>query len=150
LVSAFYGSALLKKNHFLWTKSYLVSQGARWSWRPPDPQLGLGREVLPGVVIEDVAARADPRKQPLDGASGAHLRPLLGRKWLKNYVKKIGERFSGLPDLSWYNIPKREKYTKIYQMAIKFTHTFYAPLSENYPIRDFWFENVPSGNPVLF
>jgi hypothetical protein len=32
---------------------------------------------------------------------------------------------TGLPDLSWYNTPKREKYTKMtktYQMAIKYTN----------------------------
>jgi hypothetical protein len=65
----------------------------------------------------------------------------------------------GLPDFSLFNIPKRGKYTdlpvnvpncgNIFQMAkeninflfqgtLKFTQTW-----------KFWFENIPSGNPVF-
>jgi hypothetical protein len=61
---------------------------------------------------------------------------------------------AGLPDFSLYNIPKMGK---IYQMAIKtpngrnifqmsIEYTFFIPTKIN-PNLDFWFENVPSGNP---
>jgi hypothetical protein len=41
-----------------------------------------------------------------------------GKSYRRNFVGLImsgcaGERLSGLPDFSGYNIPKREKYTKI-------------------------------------
>jgi hypothetical protein len=68
-----------------------------------------------------------------------------------------------LPDSSWHNVPKRGKLThnitnglKMYQMAVK-----YSKWPENKPAfsiprpfkiylnRDFWFENIASGNPVL-
>jgi hypothetical protein len=72
---------------------------------------------------------------------------------------------SGLPDFSWYIIPKLGKTNinpKIYQMAIKHTrwplsrqngHKIYQHLplctrpSEIYPKYDFWSQNIPSGNP---
>jgi hypothetical protein len=54
---------------------------------------------------------------------------------------KKGVTSAGLPDFSWYNIPKREKYTKwlqnipngykIYQMAIKYTNIFNLALLNN-------------------
>jgi hypothetical protein len=65
--------------------------------------------------------------------------------------------------LFWYNIPKRENkpnYHKIPQnvpngskmllMAITYVHipTYSIPRpSKIYPNRDFWFENILSGNP---
>jgi hypothetical protein len=75
------------------------------------------------------------------------------------------QNIAGLPDFSWYNIPKREKIIpnnqKISQMATK-----YPKLQQNRPdwqktyqhlplqdppkfaqIAKFWLENVPSGNP---
>jgi hypothetical protein len=69
-----------------------------------------------------------------------------------------------LPDFSWYNKPKREKIyqitmkwpqnipnsRKIDQMAICIIHITTSSIarpSKIYPNRDFWFENVPSGNP---
>jgi hypothetical protein len=69
----------------------------------------------------------------------------------------------GLPDLSWCNIPKREKihhitikYTKwplnipngrkIDQMTIKSSIARYSKIYSNW---DFWFGNMPSGNPDL-
>jgi hypothetical protein len=71
---------------------------------------------------------------------------------------------SGLPDLFWYNIPRRKKlpnYHKIYQMSIKYTAlqqnipkgplniptTSIARPSKIYPNLDYWFENIPSGDP---
>jgi hypothetical protein len=41
---------------------------------------------------------------------------------------------AGVPDFSWYVIPKTEKGTKATQKV------------PNYPNWDFWFENKPSGN----
>jgi hypothetical protein len=62
-----------------------------------------------------------------------------------------------LPDFSWYNMPKQgEIYQitangyKIYQMDIKYNkcHQIFQQLpSQIYPIWDFWFENIASGNP---
>jgi hypothetical protein len=78
----------------------------------------------------------------------------------------------GLPDFSWFNIPKREK---IYQITAKNTQmgTKYTkwpqnipnggtvdPMAKNIPTSsiarpsnihpnwDFWSENMPSGNPA--
>jgi hypothetical protein len=43
----------------------------------------------------------------------------------RNFDKKLA-RIPGLPDLCWYNLPKREKYAKkatnIYQTVIKYTY----------------------------
>jgi hypothetical protein len=74
---------------------------------------------------------------------------------------------AGLPDFSWYNLPKRGKiyqtttqYTKmsiIYQMAVKLTKcpkntptSFIARPSKMYPNWNFWSENKPSGDPLLW
>jgi hypothetical protein len=71
---------------------------------------------------------------------------------------------AGLPDFSWHNIPKWGKIYqiatklpkghKIYQMAVVYsksplnTPTFSIQRPSNiYPNWDFWFENIPSGNP---
>jgi hypothetical protein len=66
---------------------------------------------------------------------------------------------SGLPDFSWYNIPEREK---IYQMTINYTKytkvrkvdqmdiTSSIASSKIYPHWDFWFDNIPFGNPAVF
>jgi hypothetical protein len=64
-----------------------------------------------------------------------------------------------LPDFSWYNIPKREKisndekYTKR-EYTISNAHKIYQqfPIQDppkNYQKWDFWFENIPSGNPGI-
>jgi hypothetical protein len=37
---------------------------------------------------------------------------------------------------------------QIYQMAKKFSKFFIARLSKMYENRDFWYENIPSGNPM--
>jgi hypothetical protein len=37
---------------------------------------------------------------------------------------------------------------KIFQMAIKYINIFHTKALKNYPNRDFWFENKPSGNPA--
>jgi hypothetical protein len=60
----------------------------------------------------------------------------------------------GLPDFSWYNIPNR---WKIYHMATKLpngskivpkvSNIFQGPPKFT-QIVFFWFENIPSGNPV--
>jgi hypothetical protein len=46
---------------------------------------------------------------------------------------------------------KRPKSTpngcKIDQMSIKYTNIFHCKTLKNYPNLDFWFENIPSGNP---
>jgi hypothetical protein len=72
--------------------------------------------------------------------------------------------YSGLPDFSWHNTPKRwimiqifatlPSDHKIYEMAVKYTDckiyiTTFSILrpSKNYPNWDFGFENIPSGNP---
>jgi protoporphyrinogen oxidase len=61
----------------------------------------------------------------------------------------------GLPDFSWYNVPKREKYTKmttkftkwpldipngcqIFQMAINYTDIFHSKALQNIPNLDVW------------
>jgi hypothetical protein len=56
-----------------------------------------------------------------------------------------------LPDFSLYSIPK---VVKKYQMAVKYTKrpqniptSSIARPSKIYPDWDFWFENIPSGNP---
>jgi hypothetical protein len=69
---------------------------------------------------------------------------------------------SGLPDFSWDNIPKRGKIyqitikctklpqdipkcCQIFQMDINYTNSFHSKALQNL---DFWFENIPSGNPA--
>jgi hypothetical protein len=78
--------------------------------------------------------------------------------------KSLNKCFSwpGLPDFSWYNIPKRgkiyqiaTKYTKwpqnisngrkIYQIHIKYTKIYYCKTHQNLPKLGFW---VWSGNPA--
>jgi hypothetical protein len=71
---------------------------------------------------------------------------------------------TGLPDFSFYNIPKRGKLTKLptnipndhnmFHLAEKFTkQPFNIPTSsiaspsKIYPDWDFGFEKIPSGNP---
>jgi hypothetical protein len=87
-------------------------------------------------------------------------------------IQKTTSRYypgTRLPDFSWDNIPEREKvyqitikYTKwpqnilnghkIYPMAVKNCHRICIPTSsiarpsKIYPIWDFWFQNMPSGN----
>jgi hypothetical protein len=51
-----------------------------------------------------------------------------------------------LPDFSWYNTPKRIKYTKNYKISRSNDHK--TSPSKIYPNLDFWFENMSSGNPV--
>jgi hypothetical protein len=68
-----------------------------------------------------------------------------------------------LPDFYWYDIPKRGKYNKLHlpklpqnisngneidQMAIKMPTSSIARPSKIYPVWDFWFGNMPSGNPA--
>jgi hypothetical protein len=36
----------------------------------------------------------------------------------------------------------------VFLMAIKYSNIFYFKPSKIYPIWDFWFENIPSGNPA--
>jgi hypothetical protein len=76
-------------------------------------------------------------------------------------------RQPGLPDFSWYKIPKRENiypFTEnyLYQMSKIYNKSPYNGLSVHkicqhltlqdpskiYPNLDFWFKNKPSGNPV--
>jgi hypothetical protein len=40
-------------------------------------------------------------------------------------------------------------YRKIYQMAVNIPTLSITRPSKIYPNWDFWFENIPSGNPVL-
>jgi hypothetical protein len=74
---------------------------------------------------------------------------------------------TALPEFSWYNIPKRWNIDQIpakciYQMAMKYMYQMvmkYSEWPQNIPTLsvpkpskifqnwDFWFENVPSGNP---
>jgi hypothetical protein len=65
-----------------------------------------------------------------------------------------------LPDFTWHNIPtggknipKNSKIIpndhKIDQMIIKYTKIFpFLGVSKMYKNWDFWFENIPSGNPA--
>jgi hypothetical protein len=72
---------------------------------------------------------------------------------------------SRLPDYSWYNIPKREKLyqmtaknakwpqnipkgSKTFRMTIKHTSILKPRPSKKYPKWNFWYQNVPSGNPA--
>jgi hypothetical protein len=58
----------------------------------------------------------------------------------------------GLPDFSWCNAPKHEK---MYQMQKNINKNqrnvqiFHSKALRNLPKWDFWYENIPSGNPVL-
>jgi hypothetical protein len=71
---------------------------------------------------------------------------------------------TGLPDFSWHNAPKRGEiyqttrnltsYLNIYQIVIMHSKwalnipTFSIQIpSKIYPNWDFWYENIPSGNP---
>jgi hypothetical protein len=74
---------------------------------------------------------------------------------------------SGLPDFDCFNIPKRGKIYqitikipnghKIYQMdlcekdqmAVKYTNICHCNALKNLPKKDFWFENMLSGNPGM-
>jgi hypothetical protein len=70
----------------------------------------------------------------------------------------------GLPDLSWYNIPKRGNMyqiatkrplsipngCKIDRMYIKYANLFHSKTLQKFTQNlDFWFENIPSGNSGL-
>jgi hypothetical protein len=65
---------------------------------------------------------------------------------------------SGLPDFSWYNIPKQKKYTKgphnvpnghkITNWPQNMPTSSITGPSKIYPNWDFWYENIPSGNPA--
>jgi hypothetical protein len=82
------------------------------------------------------------------------------RVWLWNRSQ------AGLPDFSWHNIPKQGKIyqvtttlqngQRIFQMAVKYSKWPYNiptfPIlrpSKICPNLDFWFENIPFGNPGL-
>jgi hypothetical protein len=87
---------------------------------------------------------------------------LISRFRVPNPAENSGFRSrAGLPDFSWSNIPKPEKYTKwpqnmyykwpldrpncrkIDQMAIKYTSIFHRKdYNKIYPNWDFWFENT--------
>jgi hypothetical protein len=89
----------------------------------------------------------------------------LPEKWAPPFVfgKDSG---AGLPDFPLFDIPKRRKKYQIatkvtngltiYQMAVIYAKWpinipffFFPRHSKIYPNLDFWFENIPSGNPVL-
>jgi hypothetical protein len=92
---------------------------------------------------------------------------LLKFLFLIQYLVKKLISTAGLPDFSWYVIPKwgniyqiTRKYTKrpylnipngrkIDQMSRKYTNISIARPSKIYPNWDFWLENIPSGNPDL-
>jgi hypothetical protein len=65
---------------------------------------------------------------------------------------------AGLPDFSWYGIPKREKYTKITTKYTKwqsnipnghktYQHLFLQDTPKNCPYWDFWFEKKTIWQP---
>jgi hypothetical protein len=73
-----------------------------------------------------------------------------------------------LPDLSWHKVPKRGKIYQIaaklpnghkipipnvrniFQMAKEYTNLLHSEDLRNFfPNWYFWFENIPSGNPVI-
>jgi hypothetical protein len=89
-------------------------------------------------------------------------------RWRSGRTKERGfdRLIPGLPDFSWYNIPKRGKNIpndykitkghKTYPMVVKYFKrpeyitTICIPMcSKIYPNRDFWSEKKPSGNPGL-
>jgi hypothetical protein len=45
-------------------------------------------------------------------------------------------------------IPNGRMYVRYSQMVIKYIDIFHFKTLQIYPNRDFWFENIPSGNPV--
>jgi hypothetical protein len=70
----------------------------------------------------------------------------------------------GLPDFSWYSKPKWGKNIpntnyiikwaqnipnggKIFQIGLNCTNIFNLKAPKIYPNWDFWFQNIPSGNP---
>jgi hypothetical protein len=72
----------------------------------------------------------------------------------------------GLPDFSWFNVPKLEKMDKITvqyikfpqivptsrkteQIAIKYTNIFHCKTPQNLPKLGFLVLKIPSGNPEL-
>jgi hypothetical protein len=87
------------------------------------------------------------------------------RRFTTSSPQRVSMCASGLPDSSWHNIPKRGK---IYQISTKLlndlkiypTGIIYSKWALNtpkfsivrpskiYPNWDFWFENIPSGNPA--
>jgi hypothetical protein len=40
------------------------------------------------------------------------------------------------------------QYCQIFQMGIKYTNIFHSEALQKYPNWYFWFETIPSGNPV--
>jgi hypothetical protein len=78
--------------------------------------------------------------------------------------KTWGQFDTGLPDFSWYNIPKREKYTKwsqnipkghkIYQKATKYTkwpQNMYTKGHKIYQVAakyTKWPQNIPNGHKI--
>jgi hypothetical protein len=90
--------------------------------------------------------------------------------WLKLFHQKLGnilgefftipsghparlDSLAGLPDFSWYNVPKRGKYTKLPQNRPNGNKIYqHLPLQNSAAkftqIAIFWFENIPSGNPA--
>jgi hypothetical protein len=59
----------------------------------------------------------------------------------------MGENIPKLPKIYLMAI-KYTKCRKIDLTAIKIPTSFIARLSKIYPNWDFWFENIPSGNPA--
>jgi hypothetical protein len=90
----------------------------------------------------------------------------MGLAYLLTDAKKYSYAlWTGLPDFSWCNIPKQGKmyqiltkcteclsnilykiYTK-FLMSIEYTNIFHSKAQKISPNCDFWFENIPSGNP---
>jgi hypothetical protein len=79
-----------------------------------------------------------------------------GQLLYTNYVTElsVGAIFdtrlsgSGLPDFSWYNIPKREQiHSTNYHIIYLNGSKYYLP--KIYPNWDFWFEKYTSWQPWL-
>jgi hypothetical protein len=84
-------------------------------------------------------------------------------RWTKKKEEEEEERVSetGLPDFSWYNIPKRKQILissdKMYkidvkyldQMVIKYTNISHCKSLQNLPNSGFRFKIIASGNPAV-
>jgi hypothetical protein len=69
-----------------------------------------------------------------------------GCQILLGTIYQNGEKYTKLP-LNYQIATKLPNGLNIFQMVIKYTNLFHSKALQNLPKLDFWFENIPSGNP---
>jgi hypothetical protein len=102
------------------------------------------------VPLENIVDLADYHKR-----KSLESRPSLVSEIVMDSLPVAAVSRSGLPDFSWYMIPKPEictkwsqsisKACKIFQMVIKYINIFQSKALQNLPQLEF--ENIPFGNP---